>query len=132
MLPFELVSDTWMSLACAVPMLTVNGVGLVVCMKTGEGSRLKTGADAACTRKFPAAVPPPGVGFVTLTGTFPGSATSDSGIATIIDVALRETMVTVTPRKVTTDEAMKFAPEIVKLNESVPAVTLEGEVPSIL
>jgi hypothetical protein len=72
-------------------------------------------------------VPPPGVGFVTLTAGVPAVATSVARIAAINCVALTNVVVLGAPPKFTVEVEIKFAPFTVNENPAEPAVTPVGE-----
>jgi hypothetical protein len=73
-------------------------------------------------------VPPPGVGFVTVTGTLPAVAISAAVIAAVICVALTNVVVCATPLKFATDPVMKPVPFSVNVNAAPPAVALVGAI----
>lgn len=72
-------------------------------------------------------VPPPGVGFVTVTAGVPALATSVAKIAAVNCVAFTNVVVLGLPPKFTTDALTKFEPFTVNVNDPEPAVTPVGE-----
>jgi hypothetical protein len=71
-------------------------------------------------------IPPPGVGFVTVTGGVPADATSVARIAAVSCVALTNVVALALPLKFTTELLMKFEPFTVNVNAPDPAAALEG------
>jgi hypothetical protein len=87
-----------------------------------------TGFGAALMLKFMAAeVPPPGVGFVTVTGGVPAEATSPARIAAVICVELTNVVTLAVPLKFTTELATKPVPFTVRVKAPVPATTPVGD-----
>ena len=87
-----------------------------------------TGFGAALTLKLTEFdVPPPGVGFVTLTAGVPTVATSVARIDAINCVALTNVVVLGAPPKFTVEVEIKFAPFTVNVNPAEPAVAPVGE-----
>jgi 3,4-dihydroxy-2-butanone 4-phosphate synthase len=72
-------------------------------------------------------VPPPGAGFVTVTGGVPAEARSLAKIAAVICVALTNVVVLVVPLKFTTDVFTKLVPFTVNVNAPEPSVALGGD-----
>ena len=66
-------------------------------------------------------VPPPGAGFVTVTGTVPVAATSIAGIMARSVVLEMKVVVAVSPLKFTTELEMKFVPFTVSVKSELPA-----------
>jgi len=71
-------------------------------------------------------VPPPGVGFVTVTAGVPAAATSVARIAAVTFVALTNVVVRALPLKLTTAPLTKLDPLTVSVNAPDPAVALAG------
>jgi 3D (Asp-Asp-Asp) domain-containing protein len=100
------------------PALVVLGERVVI---TGTGF-------VAVTLKFTAFdVPPPGVGFVTVTGGVPTVVTSLARIAAVTCVALTNVVTLAVPLKFTTELATKLVPFTVSVNAAEPAVTPVGD-----
>jgi hypothetical protein len=72
-------------------------------------------------------VPPPGVGFVTVTAGVPTAVTSLAKIAAVICDAETKLVVRGLPLTFTTDELTKLVPLTVRVNVPEPATTLVGE-----
>ena len=72
-------------------------------------------------------VPPPGVGFVTVTAGVPALATSPARIAAVSCVALTKVVVRALPPKFTTEVEVKFVPFTVRDSAPLPAATPVGE-----
>ena len=72
-------------------------------------------------------VPPPGVGFATVIAAVPADAMYAAGTLTVTNVPLTVTGVkSACPAQLTTDEAMKFVPVSVSVNNAPPAVAETG------
>ena len=72
-------------------------------------------------------VPPPGVGFVTVTAGVPTVVTSPAKIAAVTCVALTNVVVLGLPPKFTAEVFKKFVPFTVRVNAPEPAVTPVGK-----
>src|ERR1700753_969709 len=72
-------------------------------------------------------VPPPGVGFVTVTAGVPAVATSAAAIEAVRCVALTKVVVFAAPPNFTVEWAMKFVPLTVSVNAAEPAAMVDGE-----
>ena len=72
-------------------------------------------------------VPPPGVGFVTVTAGLPEVAMSDARMEAISWVALTKVVALAAPPKFTVEVFTKFVPFTVRVNAGPPAVALVGE-----
>jgi uncharacterized membrane protein YedE/YeeE len=80
------------------------------------------------TVKFTAVeVPPPGVGFVTVTGNVPAVAISAAVIAAVTSVALTNVVVTAVPLNFTLAPLTNPVPVTAKVNAAPPAFALVGE-----
>jgi hypothetical protein len=88
--------------------------------------RVKLPVGAVTEKKLCPEVPPP-FGFVTVTGIWPGFATSAAKIAADKLAASVKVVVLATPPKFTTDPFTKFVPLTCKVNAPEPAATLVGE-----
>lgn len=87
-----------------------------------------TGLLAAVTLKFITAdVPPPGAGFVTVTGGVPTVATAVAGIDAVSTVELTKVVVVAAPLKFTTAPLTKPVPFTVNVNVPDPATTPVGD-----
>ena len=73
-------------------------------------------------------VPPPGVGFKTVTEAVPAEAMSVAGTIAVSCVALPKVVVNAAPFQFTTEELMKFVPVTVRVNAAPPAVAEVGEI----
>jgi len=73
-------------------------------------------------------VPPPGVGFVTVTAGVPALATSPARIAAVSCVALTKVVVRGLPPKFTDELEIKFVPFTVNVNAPDPAAAFAGEI----
>jgi hypothetical protein len=73
-------------------------------------------------------VPPPGAGFVTVTGKEPMAAMSGAVIAAVSCVALTKVVVLAAPLKLTTELDTKPVPFTVSVNAAPPKVALVGEI----
>ena len=86
-----------------------------------------TGLFVAVTLKLTAFdEPPPGAGFVTVTGGVPTVATSPAGIAAVTCIALTNVVTLALPLKFTTELAIKLVPFTVSVNAPEPATALDG------
>jgi len=72
-------------------------------------------------------VPPPGVGFVTVTAGVPAVAMSDARMEAVSWVAVTNVVAFAAPPKFTVDVLTKFVPFTVRVNAGPPAVAVEGE-----
>jgi hypothetical protein len=72
-------------------------------------------------------VPPPGVGFLTVTLADPVLATSLAGTCAVICVALTKVVIRAAPFQLTTDVPTKLLPFTVTVNDAPPALALAGE-----
>ena len=72
-------------------------------------------------------VPPPGPGFTTVMESVPPTAISEAGTVTEMVVLEMNVVVNGTPLKSIVDEASKFVPVTVSVNEDPPAVVEVGE-----
>ena len=72
-------------------------------------------------------MPPPGAGFITLTGTIPPLAISAAVIAAVSIVLLTMVVGRVKPFHCTTEVETKFVPTTVRVNAGSPAVSLLGD-----
>jgi hypothetical protein len=90
--------------------------------------RVGTGFDAVVTVKvWLFEVPPPGAGFVTVTGNVPVAATSAATIVAVISVEETNEVVRGEPFQFTTEPEMKFAPFTVSVKSELPAVVEVGK-----
>jgi hypothetical protein len=86
------------------------------------------GFAAELTVKFAGAdVPPPGVGFVTVTGNVPAVAISAAVMAAVTCVELTNVVVAAVPLNFTAEVETKPVPFTVSVNAAPPAVAPEGE-----
>jgi hypothetical protein len=90
-------------------------------------SEVIVGAGLLTVKLVAADVPPPGPGFVTVTGNVPAVAISVAVIAAVTCVALIKVVVFAAPLKFTTDVETRFVPLTVNVNAAPPAVALVGE-----
>ena len=72
-------------------------------------------------------VPPPGAGFVTVTGTFPTAVRSDASIGAVIWLEFTNVVAFVTPLKLTVEPFTKPLPFTVSVNPPLLTTALEGE-----
>jgi len=100
----------------APPAVALGGMSVVT---VGTGS---------FTVKFTAGVevPPPGAGFVTVTGFVPAVAMSAARIDAVTCVALTNVVVLAVPLKFTAEVLTKFVPVTISVNAAPPAVPLVG------
>jgi hypothetical protein len=77
-------------------------------------------------------VPPPGMGFVTVTAGVPTEAMAAAGIAAVNCVELTNVVVRAVPPKVTIEPAMKFVPLIVSVKAAAPTGAVFGEIVAIV
>jgi hypothetical protein len=70
--------------------------------------------------------PPPGVGFVTVTGAVPCMVTKDAGTVALSCVGLRYVVGRALPPKLMVAPATKFVPVTVRVNPTEPAAMLDG------
>jgi len=110
-----------------------NPVPLTVSVKAAPPTRPPAGESVVIpgiglfTAKFMAVVvPPPGAGFVTVTGNDPAVAMSAAEMAAVNCVPLTTVVVFAAPLKLTTEFATKFVPVTVNVNAAPPAVPLVG------
>ena len=77
-------------------------------------------------------VPPPGVGFVTVTAAVPAEAIAAAGTAAVNCVALTNVVAGAVPLKLTVVAGTKFVPLIVSVKAAPPAMALFGEIEVIV
>jgi len=77
-------------------------------------------------------VPPPGAGFVTVTGNVPVAATSIAGIMARSVVLEMKVVVAASPLKFTTEPEMKFAPFTVSVKSALPAGIEVGVIETVV
>ena len=71
-------------------------------------------------------VPPPGLGFTTVTDTVPAVATREAGTVTVSCVEEEDVGVRLVPPKLTTEPETKLVPVTVNVKSMLPAVTQFG------
>ena len=71
-------------------------------------------------------VPPPGLGFTTVTDTVPAVATREAGTVTVSCVEEEDVGVRLVPPKLTTEPEMKLVPVTVNVKSVLPAVAQFG------
>ena len=90
-------------------------------------AEVRVGAEAALiVNDTEADVPPPGAGFVTVTGAVPAAAISAAVIAAVNCVAFTNVVVLAAPLNFTTDVETKPVPFTVRVKAAPPAVALVG------
>jgi len=78
-------------------------------------------------------VPPPGVGFVTVTDAVPADAITAAGMAAVNCVELTNVVVGIVPPKLTIEVVIKLAPLMVKVKpDALPATALVGDIAVIV
>ena len=90
-------------------------------------SEVAVGTGLLMVKFFECEVPPPGAGFITVTGTVPALAMSEAVIAAVTFVLLTKVVVRAEPFHCTTEVETKFVPVTVRVNAVPPAVMLLGE-----
>jgi hypothetical protein len=85
-----------------------------------------TGFVAVTLKVFPLDVPPPGVGFRTVTEKFPVAETSLAKICACSCVLLTYVVVRLLPAQRTTDELLKFVPVALRVNAPLPTAAVLG------
>jgi hypothetical protein len=95
---------------------------------TLEGeSEVALGFGLLMVKVSPLDVPPPGVGFTTVTDAVPAVAMSLAGTVAVNSVALTYFVASPVPFHFTVEVETKFVPATVRVNAAPPAVALEGE-----
>jgi hypothetical protein len=95
---------------------------------TLEGeSEVAVGSGLLTMKTNPLDVPPPGVGFFTVTAAIPPVAMSLAGTDAVNSVPLTYVVVSPAPCHPTIEVETKFVPVTVRVNAAPPAVALDGE-----
>jgi hypothetical protein len=107
--------------------LTVSGKAAPPATMPVGLSEVIVGAGLLTVKLAAVEVPPPGAGFVTVTGTIPAVAMSPAGMDAVSCVALTNVVVAATPLKLTAAPLTKPEPVTVRVKPVLPAVALLGE-----
>jgi hypothetical protein len=109
-----------------VPVTVSVNAGPPAAALEGE-SEVAPGSGLSIVKGSPLDVPPPGVGFITVTAAIPAVAMSLAGTEAVNSVSLTYVVVSPVPFHCTVELEMKFVPVTVRVNAAPPAVALEGE-----